>query len=327
MAARWTMVGRSVALSTLAALLLAVTPIPVAASDPATAVSALPDTADGPVPIDLRPSLADAPRDYPAPYLDGCHVQQNGQMKKGATCLYGDLASPTTIVLFGDSHALSWFPALEEVAMREGWRLRVLTMSTCSPADIAIWNSNYRRVSTECTAWRKSAIAQIKADAPAIVLVGGTRGFAIMGSSGTLLSGAARLHAWQAGMKRTLDRLVPLASRVIVIGDTPLATQDPPTCLAAHPDSVLACATPVDRAVDPAWTAAEHRAADISNAGFIDPTLWVCPSSPCPVVIDGVLVLRDPGHLTATFAQTLGDPLDQAILADLEQSLGVTSFD
>jgi len=318
--------ARTVAPAVLGLLLLAA-PMTVAAASPVQVPAARPATDDGPVPFDLSPTLAAAKRDYAAPYLDGCHVQQNGKAKKGASCLYGDLSSSTTIVLFGDSHALSWFPAVELMALREGWRLHVLTMSTCSPADIPIWNSNYHRVSTECTAWRKRAIARIRADHPAVILVAGTRGFTTPGPSGALLAGTARTQAWQAGMKRTLGRLVPLASRVIVLGDTPIAIQDPPTCLTAHPGSVLACATPLARSIDAAWAATEHHAADIGNAGFVDPDLWVCPSSPCPVVIDGVLVFRDPGHLTATYVETLGDILDETVMADIEESLGITSFD
>ena len=308
------------------AAILAASPVwsgTVAAAAPADR----PATVDEPVPVDLTPSLAAAPRDYPAPYFDGCHVQQAGVISRKATCIYGDATSPTEIILFGDSHALSWFPAVEEVAMREGWRLRVLTMSACSPADIPNWNSNYHRVSTACSAWRKHAMSEIAADSPAIVLVAGTRGFATVGASGTILKGAARTRAWQAGMDRTLERLVPLAARVIYIGDSPLATQDPPRCLAANPMSTLACATPVSSAIDATWLADERQAADVAYTGFVDPTPWICPSSPCPVVIDGVLVFRDMGHLTATFASTLADPLDVAILADLEQSLGTTTFD
>lgn len=324
MASRRTWMRRSVVASTVLALLVAAAPWAATAASPAPVVR--PATPDGPVPPYLSPSLAAAKRDYPAPYLDGCHVQQNGRSRKGATCLYGDLGSSTTIVLFGDSHALSWFPAVEQVALREGWRLHVLTMSTCSPADIPIWNSNYRRVSAECTAWRKRAIAQIRADHPAVILVAGTRGFATVGRSGALLTGAERAQAWKVGMKHTLDRIVPLASRVILLGDTPIAVQDPPTCLAAHRDSVLACATPLAQALDPVWTDAERSTADLRNAGFVDSSLWVCPSTPCPVVIDGLLLYRDPGHLTATFAVTLGDVLDEAVMADIEQSLGITSF-
>lgn len=341
MALRWAKTRRTFALAVVLTLAVAIVPVGIgrtaavslgtAASDvPAPGASeppALPATPDGPVPIDLRPTLAVASRDYPRPYLDRCHVEQTGRRSKSASCLYGNLGSKITIVLFGDSHALSWFPAVERVARRQGWRLQVLTMSACSPADIPNWNTNFGRVSTECTAWRKRTIRQIAAEHPAIVLVAGTRGFATVDSSGAMLTGDARTRAWQAGMRRTLDRLVPVASRVIVIGDVPLSGQDPPACLSANPTTVLACATPVYAAIDEAWLATEQRAAEVSYAGFIDPTRWVCPSSPCPVVIGHVLVFRDQGHLTAVFARALGDRLRSAIIADLKKSLGATTFD
>lgn len=38
---------------------------------------------------------------------------------------------------------------------------------------------------------------------------------------------------------------------------------------------------------------------------MVDPTPWVCPSSPCPVIIGQVLVYRDDQHMTATFAAAL----------------------
>ncbi len=340
MAFQWAKTRRSFALAGALTMAVAIAPVgigrtaavslgaatPDAPAPDASEPLALPATPDGPVPIDLRPSLAAAGRDYPRPYLDGCHVEQTGRSSKRASCLYGTLSSPTTIGLLGGSPARSWFPAVERVARRQGWRLHVLTMSACSPADIPNWNTNFGRVSTECTAWRKRTIRQIAAEHPAIVLVAGTRGFATVDSSGALLTGDARTRAWQAGMKRTLDRLVPVASRVIVIGDVPLSGQDPPACLSAN-TTVLACATPVSAAIDEAWLADEQRAAEVSSAGFIDPTRWVCPSSPCPVVIGKVLVFRDQGHLTAVFARSLGDRLRNAIIRDLKKSLGVTTFD
>lgn len=289
--------------------------------------SALPSTPDGPVPAGLRPSLADAARDYPLPYLDRCHVQQNGRSSATASCMYGDLTSSTTMVLFGDSHALSWFPAAVKVADRRGWRLQVLTMSACSPADIPSWNANYGRVSTECATWRQRALELIEAERPAIVLVAGTRGFATVDASGRILTGDARTSAWEAGMNRTLDRLVTSAPTVILIADVPLAAQDPPTCLAAHPSSVLACSTPVSVAVNAVWRAAERRSAAANLTDFIDPTTWVCPSSPCPAVIGHILVLRNTGHMSTVFAATLGGRLEAAIAADTRQSLAVKTLE
>ena len=282
-------------------------PVPVAAPSPVR-----PPTVDRPVPANLQPSLATAIRDYPKAYLDGCHVQDDGK-SHGATCLYDNLSSKTTIALFGDSHALAWFPAVDAIARLHGWRLLSLTMSACSPADIREWMPAWHRVSSECTQWREQAIRRLIREKPAIILVTGTRGFELADASGKVLSGTARTQAWQAGIRRTLARLTPIAGRVIYLADTPLSRVDPPTCLAQHPRSVLACATAVPAAINQEWLNTERQTASLANVGFIDPSLWVCPSSPCPVVIGNVLVFRNAGHLTATFAATMARRLEQAI--------------
>jgi hypothetical protein len=275
-----------------------------------------PATRDGLVPANLQPSIGAARNDYPASYLDGCHTQTDGHASVG-TCLYGNLHSTTTIALFGDSHALAWFPAVERLAEQQGWRLLSLTMSTCSPADIAIWVPNWKRVSTECTDWRTNAIARLVKERPAVLLVAGTRGFATADPTGTVLAGDARTQVWEAGMERTLARLRPAVGRLIYLADVPISRVDPPVCLSAHPDSVLACATPVSDAINPDWLAEERHAADLAGVDYIDPTLWICPSSPCPVVLGNFLVYRDAGHLTATFAAALATRLGTAVLSDL----------
>jgi len=287
-------------------------PAIVTLSSEAAVPTVRPSTPDGPVPRNLRPTLGAAPWDYPLPYLDGCHAGWDGKSTTGA-CLYGNLRSRTTIAIFGDSHALAWFPAVQRVAERQDWRVLNLTMSACPPADVRVWVPSWDRVSTECTNWREQAIRRLARERPSIILVSGTRGFQLADSSGTVLSGFARTRAWEAGMKRTLARLRPVAGRVIVIADTPLSRVDPPVCLAQHPASVLACSTPVAAAVNQSWLDAEQRVAGQAGVGFIDPTLWVCPSTPCPVVIGNALIFRNAGHLTATFAATMSRRLEQAM--------------
>ncbi len=277
-----------------------------------------PPTADGRVPSDLQPALWAARTDLPLSYRDGCHTQTE-QPPSTAPCVYGDLASRTTIALFGDSHALSWFPAVEQMAEDRGWKLLSLTMSACTPADMPVWNANFNRVSAACANWRSLAIARLVRARPAIILVTGTRGFAVVDASGKLLTGDARTRAWDAGMHRTLAKLVPAAGEVIMIADTPLSLVDPPVCLSQHPSSVLACATPVKDAINDAWLAEERRVADLEGVGFIDPTRLVCPSSPCPAVLGNFLVYRDGGHLTATFSAALTDRLYAAVVADLKR--------
>lgn len=268
------------------------------------------------MPADLQPSLAAASEDYPVTFRDGCNVPEGGQASRG-TCLYGNLSSATTIALFGDSHAAFWFPAMAAFAEREGWRFLNLTMSSCTPADLSVYNSIFKRIYTECPAWRQQAIARLVATRPAVIVVTGTHGISPVDSSGSLLTGDALVTAWQAGMTRTLERLIPAAGRVVLMADTPTSQFDPAVCLSAHRSSVLACATPVGKAIDEAWLAVERQVVAETGVGFIDPTTWVCPSSPCPAVIGNLLVYENAGHLTATFAAALTDHLGSAILGEM----------
>ncbi|MCX6429662.1 MAG: SGNH hydrolase domain-containing protein [Actinobacteria bacterium] len=268
----------------------------------------LPKTVDGPVPKDLKPSLADVAKDRPTPYQDRCHTQQNLTASL-EDCIYGNPNSKTTIVLFGDSHALSWFPAIELLAKSKNWRLLSLTMSSCWPSDIPAWNSTKKALMPNCAIWRKNTLKQIVQLHPAMVFVTGTRGFSTINSKGEVLVSDVREMAWEAGMKRTLDTLKTASSRVIFISDTPLSQFVPPTCLATHKSSILACSTPISAAVSLDWLGHEADVATSENVTWIDPTTWVCPSDPCSPISGKTLVYVDGGHLTATFARTLEKPL------------------
>src|SRR5262252_407651 len=51
-----------------------------------------------------------------------------------AECTYGDGTSEAKIVLFGDSHAEHWFPAVNQLALDNHWRLLTLLKSSCPAA-------------------------------------------------------------------------------------------------------------------------------------------------------------------------------------------------
>ena len=93
----------------------------------------------------------------PKVYLDGCHVN-NGEVLSG-TCTYGP-NSPAKVVLFGDSHAAQWMPALEKMAYAENFQLISLTKSACpGPAVAKVETGAYKNA--DCTEWRKNSIARI----------------------------------------------------------------------------------------------------------------------------------------------------------------------
>jgi hypothetical protein len=200
-----------------------------------------------------------------------------------------------------------------------------LTMSSCTPADLSVYNSIYKRIYTECPAWRGQAVARLVKTRPAVILVTGTHGISPVDQSGRALTGDALTQAWQAGMVRTIRALSPSAGLVILMADTPVSRVDPPVCLSAHPTSVLACATPVEKAIDELWLAAERQVVAQTGVGFIDPTYWVCPSNPCAAVIGNLLVYQNAGHLTAIFAAALTNRLGTAILGQLQAHGGLSS--
>ena len=76
--------------------------------------------------------LAGVRDDLPASYADGCHINDY-QAKKPVDCVYGDPQGTRTAVLFGDSHAAQWLPALDRYARDRGWRLEYHTKAACSP--------------------------------------------------------------------------------------------------------------------------------------------------------------------------------------------------
>lgn len=280
-------------------------------STPVNTVPVRPATVDFPVPTDLQPNLLNAKNDRPISYGDRCHTQMN---LKASTkpCIYGDTTSSIEVVLFGDSHGLAWFPAMNQVAKENHWKLLSLTMSACSPADIPAFNPSTGTLMQNCPIWRSVSVHRIIAEHPYMVLVASTGGFATQ-ANGVIVQGADRNAVFAAGMDRTITQLKSSGAKVLMMSDTPALAQDPLVCLSAHPNSTLACATPVAKAISSNWITVESQIASSNSIALIRPQMWVCPTDPCPVVIGNILTYFDTGHMTATFSAALAGKLKSAI--------------
>ena len=239
-------------------------------------------------------------------YADDCHLDVPSV--DPGDCVFGAPAGDVTVVLFGDSHAAQWFPALERLATERGWRLVSLTKSACATADIDIWADIVKRTYDECSRWREAALGRMATEQPDLVVVSDSRGYKAM-VDGSAVPIARVRDRWDAASGRTLERIAALARHVAVIGDTPRAQADPPVCLSANLDDASACTIPFAAAVNPGWTAGEAAVAAGAGATFIDPTPWICRTDPCPAVTGRLLVFRDQHHLTATYARALAERL------------------
>jgi hypothetical protein len=252
------------------------------------------------------PSLADAANDLPVIYSDGCHLDVlTAQL---ANCAFGDTGSRIDVVLFGDSHAAQWFPALQRLAVQHSWRLEPMTKSACTPASLTVYNSQVDRAYSECDQWRQAVLGRISSEKPVLVVVSTSRAYQLM-VNGQPVSASDRPDLWTKGLTKTMQTLAGSAAHVVLLGDTPRSVSDPPGCLSLHMGDSLACATPYDQAVDAGQVALETGVAGTTGAVFVDPTAWVCRTDPCPAIFGRFLIYRDQGHLTKTYASGLAGQL------------------
>jgi len=228
----------------------------------------------------------------PSVYGDNCHSNY-GETKSGY-CTYGDLTSLTTIVLYGDSHAAQWFPALEQLAKERQFKLISLTKSACPSVDVPRADQGAFK-NVHCEKWRANSIARIKSIQPAAVIMSSFQYF-------TPPNGASDWNTWWTdGQKRLLSELRGSTSHLIYISDTPRPLRDIPNCLASQ--DVKTCDTTEKTPVK-----------IIQGFQKIDPTPWLCSTS-CPAIQDGYVVYRDASHISVAAALALKPQLEAALIA------------
>jgi peptidoglycan/LPS O-acetylase OafA/YrhL len=122
------------------------------------------------VPANLLPAVRDAKGDMPVSTRDGCHLGLPGVASK-VPCVYGDTTSATTVVLFGDSHAEHWFPALLRIATDRHWKLVNLSKDACPVPQVTVYSTFFKRAYDECVEWRKRAFQRIRDLRPELVVL------------------------------------------------------------------------------------------------------------------------------------------------------------
>ena len=250
--------------------------------------------------------LLDATRDISQIYAYGCDEWY--QSARVRPCIFGPGNAPHTAVLFGDSVAGQWFPAVAIHFQRPGWKVLVLTKSSCPMVDRDFFYARIGRVYVECSRWRHDAIGLLRELKPDIVL---------------LASSAANHFSpqdWADGTDSVLDALEGATPNVGILLPTPLLSFEGPACLARSQwrsrwmHGSGPCTAPVDNAaLDPIRKAMARAVASHPTMKTIDMNPYVCPGGSCSAMRDGTVVYRDQQHITATFAARLAPALGTAL--------------
>jgi hypothetical protein len=267
------------------------------------------------VPSNLTPSLATATKALPLIVQNGCHLQHAGVRSK--PCVYGDTTSKTSVVLFGDSHAAAWFPALNLISKQQHWRLVDLSKAGCPPAEVNIEFSG--SIYTNCTQWRSNAMRQIVALHPALVIATWAR--YIDEPEARPLAGVPGGYGgtWNNGVMAIFKFLRHNATHVLFISDTPTLEQWAPDCVSGHLSDVRPCMTSRSASVRfPAVRAQELALAKRAGIQSFDPASLFCTPTVCPVIVGNIIMYRDNEHMTPQWSDFIAPVLANTLVPILE---------
>lgn len=255
------------------------------------------------VPSNLTPSLAAAPADKAAVFVNGCMRSWRDVGQSECASVKGDGDTRTTVALIGDSHAAMWDPALQRVAEQRHWRLETMAKVTCPFLDIPIVSPYLGRHYTECEQWRGEIVNRLAAERPRLVVLSMSRRYHAD------FSFASYDPAWIHALATVVAQLRGMGSQVLVLGPVADPQSSAPTCLSAHLDDAGTCAPARSVAVNGDGIDVEQRATTAAGGSYADLTDLFCSPERCPLVVGDTLVFRDDNHVTTEYAQLLAPVL------------------
>jgi peptidoglycan/LPS O-acetylase OafA/YrhL len=211
----------------------------------------------------------------------------------------------------GDSHNNTLIGVYRRIAEDKNWRIDVAGNAGCyltTAEQVSVSDGNRRG----CEGWRSVVTADAQqGHYDAIIVTHSTRDRPVVPHDGQSVDQATvegLVGAW-----RNLPDVPILAIR-----DNPAMTADTMKCVVTHRDTAAEdCALPRSVALSK-FDGQAQAALQVPRAQVIDMTSLYCTPTVCSPVIGNVLVYRDTGHITATYAATLAPYIEKRVVADLK---------
>jgi hypothetical protein len=203
-----------------------------------------------------------------------------------STCVYGDPTATRTLVLFGDSNAYMWLPAIDRFGANDQWRVVAYTHPLCQP---------------EATPWLKGSEVLW---ASVVIPVG-------VGQEGRVSTSTQRTIT--SSLEALVTELEAMGSKTVLLQPIPRfdpqfgfpTDYDPNECATIHPSSLAGCE------VTPAQSASLSEARAVASTGTADhvPVIATvglfCTATRCPLFVStssGTLLLYlNSSHATRAF--------------------------
>ncbi len=260
------------------------------------------------LPSGVTTDAAKVRKDIPKIYTmkPRCHAEPSALAP--GECAFGDAKSKKVIVLFGDSHAAQWFPAVEAIAQQHGYRLLSRTKSACGPVAARTYIKMFKREYTECGVWRDAVMKEIQALNPDAVILGSASTHNPIELANAAFDDPARLAALREKTLAITTQLARLAKKVIVIRDTPEFKQQPLKCLARQKNA-LVCGRAMADATQLRFPWLDPRDKLPGNVHIVTMNEILCANGTCLPYDDKGINFYDTNHMTASFSRSLSEPL------------------
>jgi peptidoglycan/LPS O-acetylase OafA/YrhL len=212
------------------------------------------------------------------------------------------------ILAVGDSHNTTLLGVYERIAEARGWRIEAASRAGCHWTHAERAQSDPADVGA-CRSWNDAVDARVASEDYDAIIVTHSSTAPYLVPPGTS-EADYRVDGLVSAWSERADPTTP----IIAIRDNPSFPLSVMTCL-QHADLVAAgeCSLPRAEALKPD-PQIEAVARD-PHAHLVDLANLMCTPEECPLVVGGVIVVRDGGHMTATFAHTLTPYLDRELAA------------
>jgi peptidoglycan/LPS O-acetylase OafA/YrhL len=245
------------------------------------------------VPANLDPPLNQL--ETKSIYWNSCFAQS-----LTVACQFGDPAASKTVVVMGDSYAISILPMV--LGALPGWKVVALTSRQCMIADVTpIFGSPNAKPDSKCPEYRHWALDYLKKNMPDLLIISDDSDTPILGRNGETINspGDAGSPIWTSALKQTLLSINLLKIPFLYVGTPPLSGSLI-SCVDNFQHLTSSCnGTPRSRSTSRFY---ERKFTEEFGGIFLDLQSWMCANFACPAIIDKTPVTFDGSHLSQNFA-------------------------
>ena len=239
------------------------------------------------LPANLTPSLTNARTDKSEWLKETNPCSIDFADVRVPSCLGGDPNGTKLIILYGDSHASMWMPAIDAIAKKNGYRVELYAKLACPLIEAPVWSYQLNRPFSECIQWQQLVLPKIKNAKPDLLIVTDQWKPAVVNGE---KSDFDTETLWEKEFPKALATLNSYAKKLVVIGNNPSMTTDSINCVSKPGVTISICASVRTKADNNAINKIEQAAAISVKATFIDTVAWACDAYMCPAIIDNKLV-------------------------------------